>query len=134
MKHGRIGNENALREAPQIRTLISDLDRIVQILNCGIATEEERVRVFDRSDVTYPLLAITLAARRDNLRDTIAVFEQRLATIKSTLGRADRGLALLVRMHPNVGSDLAYVCQLDGCAQRLGSAKQQRKLAPPDCF
>jgi hypothetical protein len=40
-------------------------------------------RVFDRSDVTYPLLAITLAARRDNLRDTLAVFEQRLATIKA---------------------------------------------------
>jgi hypothetical protein len=83
MKHGRIGNESALREAPQIRTLISDLDRIVQILNCDIATEEERVRVFDRSDVTYPLLAITLAARRDNLTSTLAVFEQRLATIKA---------------------------------------------------
>ena len=85
MKHGRSENESALREAAQIRILISDLDRIVQILNCDIATEEERVRVFDRSDVTYPLLAITLAARRDNLRDTIAVFEQRLATIKAPL-------------------------------------------------
>jgi hypothetical protein len=83
MKHGRIGYESALREAPQIRTLISDLDRIVQILNCDIATEEERVRVFDRSDVTYPLLAIMLAARRDNLRDSLAVFELRLATIKA---------------------------------------------------
>ena len=31
-------------------------------------------RVFDRSDVTYPLLAITLAARRNNLRNTLAVF------------------------------------------------------------
>ena len=85
MKHGRIGNESALREARQIRTLISDLDRIVQILNCDIATEEERARISDRSDVTYPLLASTLAARRDNLRDTIAVFEQRLATIKAPL-------------------------------------------------
>jgi hypothetical protein len=63
--------------------LISDLDRIVQILNCDTATEEERVRVFDRSDFTYPLPAITLAARRDNLRDTLAVLEQRLATIKT---------------------------------------------------
>jgi hypothetical protein len=65
--------------------LISDLDRIVRILNCDIATEEERARISDRSDVTYPLLARTLAARRDNLRDTIAVFEQRLATIKAPL-------------------------------------------------
>jgi hypothetical protein len=85
MKHGRIGNDNALREATQIRTLISDLDRVVQFLNCDIATEEKHAGVFDRSDVTYPLLASTLAARRDNLKNTIAVFEQRLATIKAPL-------------------------------------------------
>jgi hypothetical protein len=41
------------------------------------------VWIFDRSDVTSPLLAIMLAARRDNLRDSLAVFEQRLATIKA---------------------------------------------------
>ena len=80
MKHDRIGNESALREATQIRTLISDLDRAVQCLNCDIATEEEHAGVFDRSNVTYPLLAGTLAARRDNLRDTIAVLKQRLST------------------------------------------------------
>jgi hypothetical protein len=80
MKHGRIGNESALREAAQIRTLISDLDRIVEFINCDVATEEEHAGVLDRSDVTYPLLAGTLAARRDNLRDTIAVLEQRLST------------------------------------------------------
>jgi septation ring formation regulator EzrA len=85
MKHGRSENESALREAAQIRILISDLDHIVQILNCYIATEEERARTSDRSDVTYPLFARTLAARRDNLRDTIAAFEQRLATIKAPL-------------------------------------------------
>jgi ABC-type transporter Mla subunit MlaD len=80
MKQDRIGNESALREAAQIRTLISDLDRVVQCLNCDIATEEEHAGVLDRSNVTYPLLAGTLAARRDNLRDTIAVLEQRLST------------------------------------------------------
>jgi len=68
------------REAAQIRTLIADLDRIVQVLNCDIATEEERMRVFDRSDAMYAILARTLAARRDNLRGTIAALEQRLAT------------------------------------------------------
>jgi hypothetical protein len=65
--------------------MIIDLDRMVQLLECDIATEEELARVFDRSDVAYPLLARTLAARRDNLRDTIAAFEQRLATIKAAL-------------------------------------------------
>jgi len=67
MKHGRIGNESALREAAQIRTLISDLDRIVQFLNCDIATEEKHAGVFDHSDVAYSLLAGMLAARRDML-------------------------------------------------------------------
>ena len=85
MKHGRIGNESALREATQIRTLISDLDRIVQFLNCDIATEEKHAGVFDRSDVTYSLLAGMLAARRDNLVDTIASLEVRLAAIKAPL-------------------------------------------------
>jgi hypothetical protein len=85
MRHGRIGNESALREATQIRTLISDLDRVVQCLNCDIATEEEHAGVFDRSDVTYSLLAGMLAARRDNLVDTIAALAIRLAAIEASL-------------------------------------------------
>ena len=85
MKHDRIGDESARREAAQIRTLISDLDRVVQCLNCDIATEEEHAGVLDRSNVTYPLLAGTLAARRDNLRDTIAALERRLMTIEEPL-------------------------------------------------
>jgi hypothetical protein len=60
--------------------LITDLDRIVQILNCDITTEEERARISDHSDATYPMLAKMLAARRDNLRDTIAALESRLGT------------------------------------------------------
>jgi hypothetical protein len=63
-----------------MRTLISDLDRVVQCLNGDIATEEEHAGVLDRSNVTYPLLAGSLAARWDNLRDIIAVLEQRLST------------------------------------------------------
>ena len=82
MKHSRIGNESAMREAAQIRTLISDLDRIVQFLNFDIATEEKHAGVFERSD---SLLAGKLAARRDNLVDTIAALELRLAAIKAPL-------------------------------------------------
>ena len=85
MKHQRHfdASEAALREAVQIRKVILDLDRLVQILNCNIATEEERVRVFDRSDPAYPILARTLAARRDNLLNTIAALEEHLTTIKA---------------------------------------------------
>jgi hypothetical protein len=53
-----------------------------------IATEEERARISDRSNSAYPILARTLAARRDNLRDTIAALEQRLTTIKAPLVEA----------------------------------------------
>jgi hypothetical protein len=70
MKHQRHfenANETALREAVQIRILIADLDRVVQIINCNIAAEKEQARVSDRSDAAYPMLARTLSARRDNL-------------------------------------------------------------------
>jgi hypothetical protein len=85
MKHQRDFkrvSDVAVREAAQVSALISDLDRAVRIINQDIAAEEERARVSDRSDTAYPILARALAARRDNLRDTIAALEQRLATIK----------------------------------------------------
>jgi len=66
----------------QVEIVTDQLDRTVQFLDCDVATEEERARVSDRSDPAYPILARALAARRDNLRDTIAALEQRLATIK----------------------------------------------------
>ena len=65
-----------------------DLNRTVCLLGCDIATEEERARISDRSNSAYPILARTLAARRDNLRDTIAALEQRLTTIKAPLVEA----------------------------------------------
>ena len=57
--------EAALRQAAVIQDLIGGLERTVQILNIDIYAEEERVRVFDRSEPTYPILARTLTARRD---------------------------------------------------------------------
>ena len=91
MKHQRHferTSDVALREAAQISTMISDLDRCVRLLDCDIAAEEERSRISDRSDSAYPILGRTLAARRDNLRDTIAALEQRLTTIKAPLVEA----------------------------------------------
>ena len=73
----------ALTEARQTRRLIADIDRVVQILNGEIATEEEQARIFDRSHIKYPLLART--ARRDNLRRTIAALEQRLLNLPTEL-------------------------------------------------
>ena len=83
MKHQRHFDAGAaaLREAEQIRTLIADLDRVVLNLDCDVAAEEERAGVADRSEAAYPILARTLATRRDNLRDTIVALEQRLANL-----------------------------------------------------
>jgi hypothetical protein len=84
MKHQRhfgSANDVALREVARISALISDLDRVVRILDCDIASEEERAQVSNPFDATYPILARTLTARRDNLKDTIAALEKRLASL-----------------------------------------------------
>jgi hypothetical protein len=83
MKHQRHFDANDItsREAAQISKVIGDLDRLVRAHDCDIAAEEERAQVSDRSDAAYSILARTLTARRDNLRDTIAALEQRLANL-----------------------------------------------------
>ena len=83
MKHQRHfdTSEAPLREAVKIRMMIGDLDRLVRLLDSNIVVQEECVGISDRSDVAYPILATTLAARRDNLRETIAALEQRLSKL-----------------------------------------------------
>ena len=83
MKHQRHfdTSETVNREAARIRKMIFDLDRTVQLLDCDITTEEERTRISNRSDAAYPILARMLAARRDNLRETIAALEQRFSKL-----------------------------------------------------
>jgi hypothetical protein len=81
MKHQRHFDpiDVALRDVAQISALIDNLDRVVRILDCDIATEEERAGVSDLFDGAYPVLARSLAARRENLKLTIAALEGRLA-------------------------------------------------------
>jgi hypothetical protein len=75
------GSATPAREALQTKTLIADISRIVQILDSDIAAEEEHARVYDRSQVEYPMLARTMAARRGNLLNTITALEQRLSKL-----------------------------------------------------
>jgi hypothetical protein len=75
------GSVTPAREELQTRALIADINRIVQILDSDIAAEEEQARIFDRTRAEYPILARTMAARRDNLLNTISVLEQRLAKL-----------------------------------------------------
>jgi hypothetical protein len=84
MKHARHFenlNRSPAWEADCIGTMIADLRRVVQVLDCDVQTEEERSRIFDRSNANYPILARTLVARRENLKVTIAALETRLSSI-----------------------------------------------------
>jgi hypothetical protein len=75
--------ENALvagtREATCIGVLIDDMRRVVELLDHDVATENEHSRNHGYSDTQSSILARTLAARRDNLKATIATLEARVA-------------------------------------------------------
>jgi hypothetical protein len=88
LHHSGTAQETALRQAAVSRGMIDDLGRTIQILNIDISSEEERVRVFDRSDPAYPILARTLTARRDNLIVTVADLQERLRAIIATIPAA----------------------------------------------
>ena len=59
----------------QIATLIGDLWRSVEVLTADIEHEEMRSGVRNVADPTYPVLARSLRARRENIRATIASLE-----------------------------------------------------------
>jgi hypothetical protein len=59
----------------QIATLIESLLRSVELLTVDIEHEETRAGVRDLSDPTYPVLARSLRARKDNIRASIASLE-----------------------------------------------------------
>jgi hypothetical protein len=84
LRHSGNVKETALKQAAVIRGMLNDLDHIIQILDIDISTEEARARVLDRSDPAYPILARTLATRRDNLKVTVTALEQRLGVINET--------------------------------------------------
>jgi hypothetical protein len=79
MKHQLHFEATTSREAVKTRTLVKDLNRIVEILNDAITAEEERAGAFDPLRAEYPMHAREMAARRDNLTDTITALQQRLA-------------------------------------------------------
>jgi hypothetical protein len=83
MKHKRQidTREAKQQEAILIWRMIADIDRTVRLLDCDIATEEDETGISDRSNAAYPILARTLAARRDNLKDTITALEQRFSKL-----------------------------------------------------
>ena len=69
-----LSNSPAIRRL-QIATLIGNLSRSLYLLTVDIEHEEARVGVCDPSDPTYPVLARSLRARRDNIMATVAMLE-----------------------------------------------------------
>ena len=61
----------------RLDALIADLWWRVRLLNTDILEEEARAGVFDAEQPTYPPLAASLRARRDNLVATIGMLERR---------------------------------------------------------
>lgn len=72
----------ATNQAESIGRMIEDMGRLVKVFDWDVGTEEERSQIYDPSDANYPILARTLAARRDNLKATIAALEARLSSIR----------------------------------------------------
>ncbi len=85
------------REVAQISGLIRDLDRIVRIIDFDIAAQEEDAGVFDSSKAAYPITARMLRARRDNLANTIASLESRVASLLPQTESAPSDLATRFR-------------------------------------
>ncbi len=77
--HSGNRNDAASKEAAKVKAFINELDRRVRILDSDIAREERLAGVSNPCNGAYPLLARTLTAHRDNLKQTIAALEQRLA-------------------------------------------------------
>ena len=80
MNQPRHSKTTASREAAKTRALINDLVRIVQILDDAIKAEEELAGTFDPLQPQYSMHARKLAARRNNLLDTIAALSSREKT------------------------------------------------------
>jgi hypothetical protein len=64
-------------EAERLAALLADLHRAVRNLELTIEEEEDRIGNRDPSHYAYPIVARTMAARRDNLKATIAALEHR---------------------------------------------------------
>lgn len=61
-----------------LRALISDLHWRGRMLEADIQEEERKAGNADTGSASYPMLALTLRTRLDNLRASIALLERRL--------------------------------------------------------
>lgn len=72
----------------QLHALIADLNWRLQMLERDILEEERHGANADPDSPTYSMLALTLRARRDNLRNSIAMLEGRAERTTAQAPRA----------------------------------------------
>ncbi|MCP3466439.1 MULTISPECIES: hypothetical protein [unclassified Bradyrhizobium] len=65
----------------QLHALIADLRWRVQLLDADIKEEERKAGVSDPANLAYPMLAVTLRGRRDNLHATVATLQRQLEAV-----------------------------------------------------
>ena len=71
-----LGIVAATREVTQAIALITDLYRLVEVLNVDIDFREQETGERDLARSGYPAVARTMRARRDNLLETISALRQ----------------------------------------------------------
>jgi hypothetical protein len=81
---------SAMREVASLQATIADLERGMHALQFSIDAELAGATLRDPSEPGYPVTARALAARRDNLKITIATLSQRLAGLTGTDSKVDR--------------------------------------------
>jgi hypothetical protein len=69
------------REAAQIGTMLADMEKAVAALDREIASEENRVRVYDPSNFAYSVAAKSFMVRRDNIKQSMNVLVSRLSAL-----------------------------------------------------
>jgi hypothetical protein len=72
----------------QLHALISDLRWRMQMLDADIQEEERRAGISDPKNLAYPMLALNLRARRDNIQMSIMILESRLSSQSTEWPRA----------------------------------------------
>ena len=72
----------------QLHALISDLRWRAQLLDADILEEERRAGISDPKNPAYPMLALNLRARRDNIQVSITILESRLSSRSTGWPRA----------------------------------------------
>jgi hypothetical protein len=81
--------QRAQKEIENLHATIFDLERGVLALQLEMDAEHTIARARDPSHFGYPIAVRTMAARRDNLKVTLATLSKRLSELTESTGKID---------------------------------------------